>query len=290
MTLQVYNKKVDGSLSYLTNLHEYFTDRICHTDRFLHIIHKKIPNILSDYLTVFQQTLKQLISSNLLPTSSLNIKLEYASNSFLAQNEELVKILEKAMFTFMKFRTYEGSFKDASAVTLKFKDHYRGVFLVEYYMGQTLCSLIPRPEAFELIKEYTRGYYHSSIFNPKPEESLAEHARSSINGSASTHQALYYCDSGRLLFNVERCLYAEVIEDMPDNEIKYYFECYGDYFNHTQKNENFVLTRTHTIMKGDSCCDFCYHDKRFIEEIFHPSENEWNKVKAQVKKNASENL
>ncbi|UYP46777.1 hypothetical protein NEF87_003062 [Candidatus Lokiarchaeum ossiferum] len=283
MHLNVYNAKVDENQSFLINLHTYFTDRMNHTDRFLHILSDYKSSLLPTFIEKFQINLKSLINPDYLPKSIENIDLSFNANSILEHQEELIYTLEKAMFSFMHFREYEGSFTDATSVSLKFDHHYRGIFLGEYYMAQTLCELIPRPEALELIKRYTRGYYVEPDFSPKHEASLEDHAQNSIRGSALTHQALYHCDNKRLFFKVERCLYGEVIQDLPDNELKYYLECYGDYFNHVQKNENFVLTRTKTIMKGDDCCDFCYHDKRYIEEIFHPSDSEWQQKEREVK-------
>ena len=52
-------------------------------------------------------------------------------------------------------------------------------------------------------------------------------------------------------------------------------ECYMDFLTPTLRNENFVLTRTKTKMGGHSYCDFCFHDKRFEEEIEQPIEEFW---------------
>lgn len=282
MTICVYNKKIDENLSYETNLHEYFTDRMIHTDRFLRILADAIPNRLDEFLHAFQSHLKARIQPDLLPLSIKTINVEFPPTCLLEKQEELIYTLQKAMFTFMQFRNYEGTFTEASSVCLKFTDYYRGAFLAEYYMAQTLCELIGREAGLEIIKQYTRGYYMPPSFQPKHEPFLEDHANASITGSAATHQALYYCDNSRLFFKVDRCLYAEVILDLPDKELIYYLECYGDYFNHTAKNEHFVLTRTKTLMKGDKCCDFCYHDKRFIEEIYHPSDSEWERIEHEI--------
>ena len=283
MTLKVRNHRLDEKLKQKLNLYEKLNSLLKHADRFLQLIKRDYPNILNNYLRKLELNFKDLINPNLLPTSAITVSLKFEENSILKHEKESLITLKNAIYTFMKFRNYERSFSDVNDITLNFKDFYRGIFLLEYYMAQTLCETIPRNEALNVVKEYTRGHYSSSFFSPKTEKSLEEFAQKDIDESYKTHQALFYCESGKFFFKVERCLYAEAITDLADKELIYYLECYGDYFNHTQRNENFVLTRTQTLMKGDSCCDFCYHDKRYIEEIYHPSKSEWKNMELKFK-------
>ena len=87
-------------------------------------------------------------------------------------------------------------------------------------------------------------------------------------------------EAGRYYLRVDRCLYGEVVQDLEDLELAEMHECYGDFITPSMRNENFVLTRTRTIMGGHPFCDFCYHDKQIVKEIKHPKEEFWEKFTA----------
>jgi len=61
--------------------------------------------------------------------------------------------------------------------------------------------------------------------------------------------------------------------DLPlnDPELSHALTCCGDFSQIRAINKPFVLTRTMTLMRGDSSCDGCTHDRRHVEAIEHPN-------------------
>ncbi|MHA2162349.1 MAG: L-2-amino-thiazoline-4-carboxylic acid hydrolase [Candidatus Thorarchaeota archaeon] len=78
---------------------------------------------------------------------------------------------------------------------------------------------------------------------------------------------------------VNRCMWHELQKEYGDPEIAYVNSCHFDFYAATLWNENFVLTRTKTLMQGDDCCDFCWHDKRYDKEMKHPPAKFWDSLK-----------
>ena len=66
------------------------------------------------------------------------------------------------------------------------------------------------------------------------------------------------------------------MKELNDPELSYAVACHYDIEAAKNMNPKFVLTRKKTLMEGDDCCDFCYHDARVVETIIHPSEQFWN--------------
>lgn len=275
-------KNINDNLVQKKNLHQMITARVKHTERFFLLIQQKSTELFKEYMQELQQKLQPLINPNFLLNSIPKLNIEFEPHSILKTNDTFLSNMQNAILSTMQIQKYEGSYTDVQEINLNFRDYYRGIFIFEYTIAQTLCEMIPRHEALELIKEYARGYYLPSDDESQKKKSLKDYADSIADGAAKTHQTLNYLEGGRFLHKVERCLYAEAISDLPDKELVYYLECYGDYFNHAKVNENFVLTRTRTLMKGDSCCDFCWHDKRYIEEIYHPSDIDWKNMERQL--------
>lgn len=63
-------------------------------------------------------------------------------------------------------------------------------------------------------------------------------------------------------FNVTRCRYAEMYKDMGVGDIGHLLSCNRDGDFCIGYNPNIELTRTQTIMKGASHCDFRYRMKK----------------------------
>ena len=77
-------------------------------------------------------------------------------------------------------------------------------------------------------------------------------------------------ENGRYIFRVDRCALQEALKEFNDPELSDIVACYGDYTVFKYINENFVLTRTQTLMNS-SYCDSCIHDTRIVEKIEHPT-------------------
>jgi len=77
---------------------------------------------------------------------------------------------------------------------------------------------------------------------------------------------------------ITKCRWHEVLKELNDPEFCYATCCHYDFKAAELANENFVLTRKCTLMQGDSCCDFIWHDTRIDKECKHPDEEFWEKI------------
>ncbi len=62
--------------------------------------------------------------------------------------------------------------------------------------------------------------------------------------------------SDQLVFRVVRCRYAELYEEMGIRDFGFCLSCCRDASFARGFNPRIEMTRTRTIMRGDSCCDF----------------------------------
>lgn len=65
-------------------------------------------------------------------------------------------------------------------------------------------------------------------------------------------------DAERYEFNVTRCRYAEMYQEIGYGDLGALLSCARDFAFSEGFNPNIVLERRHTIMSGDSICDFRY--------------------------------
>ena len=86
---------------------------------------------------------------------------------------------------------------------------------------------------------------------------------------------------GKLYLRKNNCLWNDAIQDFEDSEVKYYVCCYGDFDAPRRANKNFVLTMERTIIEGHPYCDSVFHDTRVNKDLSHPSEEFFDKMKAE---------
>ncbi len=66
------------------------------------------------------------------------------------------------------------------------------------------------------------------------------------------------------------------MKQLPDQELKYYVCCYGDYEYARSYGENIVLTMEHTIAEGAPYCSRVLHDTRVDWKLEHPPKEFWD--------------
>jgi len=76
---------------------------------------------------------------------------------------------------------------------------------------------------------------------------------------------------GKCAFRIDRCLWADVAEPLGDPEISFLACCYGDTAGIEALNPHLAYTCPMTLIGGDPFCDKCLHDRRFVDEVGHPS-------------------
>jgi hypothetical protein len=90
-------------------------------------------------------------------------------------------------------------------------------------------------------------------------------------------------NKGKIAFRDDKCLSYELMKPLSDPELAYIICCYGDTAGVEASNSNFVFTRSKTLIEGDSYCDPCMHDKRYVSQINHPRDEFYRSLDAEIK-------
>ena len=110
------------------------------------------------------------------------------------------------------------------------------------------------------------------------EEMLTLYERENEN----THNFIpFMIQDGKMGLKITRCMRKEALSSFNkeyDKGFAHIVECYPDFHRTTRMNDKFELTRNKSLMMGNSYCDFCWHDKRFIEKIEHPDKSFWEEI------------
>lgn len=147
------------------------------------------------------------------------------------------------------------------------------------YFSELLTEMMDREEAIKFLQNYF-VYNVNEYRNVTKHESLlsvfeSDYERGRRN--EDTKAVFNLLNDGLYASRVNGCILAEALEEYPDSEMKYTVCCSADHAIVKKTNENFVLTRTTTLMNGPYC-DFCCHDTRFTDKIEHPSKEFYEKL------------
>ena len=146
-------------------------------------------------------------------------------------------------------------------------------YLPNYLRLRALADVVGRESAIALMKDYLDWAIGLASKHPNPPESLTalregqvrfnlnEAGMDWISGVIGEHQYVN---------KVTVCRIQKVLAEYDDPELMDVVACYPDFAMFQNVDENYVLTRTQTLMNGGSCCDTCYHDKRHVEGFEHP--------------------
>ena len=146
-------------------------------------------------------------------------------------------------------------------------------YLPNFLRLRALADVVGREPAIDLMKAYLDWAIGLAPKHPTPPESLTalregqirfnlnEAGMDWISGAIGEHQYVN---------KVTVCRIQKVLAEYGDPELMDVVACYPDFAMFRNVDENYVLTRTQTLMKGGSCCDTCYHDKRQVAGFEHP--------------------
>ncbi|MFW9927048.1 MAG: L-2-amino-thiazoline-4-carboxylic acid hydrolase [Candidatus Thorarchaeota archaeon] len=157
------------------------------------------------------------------------------------------------------------------------RNQIRAVLLPKYQNLLILTETIARDEAIEIYKTYHDELMRAGRSSQKDRyQTLKEYAERWIKSNPNENRGLVRIISepfkGKVYLRKDTCLWNEAIQDLEDNELKYYVCCYQDFESARLANRSFVLTMERTIVEGHPFCDSVFHDTRIDDELIHPSE------------------
>ncbi len=256
------------------SLPDKIVDVILYIERFLGVVAKYNEQLLEKLLLNYKKTLNSLgIKSE---KNKFITQLPINNNKWLGNNSKFLPLIEKAVLFFLNLSELKPPHSEGSKVTVSMIDSIRGQFFPLYYLAYSLLDITSREVVFELARKFTDLCYNLEQSSIMKANTLEEYAKSLHNGVCPKYSnSSRLVKDGRYYVKITRCMWADVYSVLPDLELAYLLECYGDYSKMPYINPNFVLTRTKTCMEGDSMCDFVYHDKQIVKEIKHPSNIFW---------------
>ncbi|MHA1907809.1 MAG: L-2-amino-thiazoline-4-carboxylic acid hydrolase [Candidatus Thorarchaeota archaeon] len=148
----------------------------------------------------------------------------------------------------------------------------------EYYWVETLAKILGKEVALQVfrggIERYIVKYDTPTISRFESLEEMREaFLKFTDSGRLGRIRISSDIEDGVWIFRCDNCEKVDALGDTSklDQDILYGAHCYGDFQVTRLFNENFVMTRTQTIAKGDPYCDWVYHDLRYDKKLEHPS-------------------
>jgi len=241
---------------------------------------KKIsPDSIEKYVSNLTEKYKALVKEDFVDKRKIVLKEVFDEYTLLEKYSELAK--SSLNYYLHLYQIPENVNWKKDKIKVPNKNHLLSFLHPRYYNLLTLVETIGREEAIKLYKQYITHYYIAGRKNRENDcpdvKTLFENRIDPKNEPSDWVVVVGLINEGKYAFKNENCMWVDVLQDLPDPELKYYICCYGDYEAAKFKNENFILTMEHTIAQGDPYCSRVYHDTRIDYDLHHPPKEFWDK-------------
>jgi len=258
------------------NMKPILRNSIIGLDEFIDFVKKKYPVNFDKYQSSLRREYIELVRKE--KSSSYNghvdklvADYENMEPPLKAMDFGFLKLSIVAFLSLLKFEKYLGQFNDNQA-KWDATDLIRAMNVFDYYQVSSLSSIMSKEDAIKVVREFI-GNRLEERRNPENYDqsvgALIEHFTPGYEQWRSQEVAIKVDDNKRVIIRVSRCKWAEIMEGL-DKDLAHAMICNTDFKNATIFNEEFILTRTQTLMQGAEFCDFCYHDKRYENDLTHP--------------------
>jgi hypothetical protein len=259
--------------------HEFEIDKVLRRpiedmDYFLRYLNNTAPDIMEQVIDYLLKWTQSISSKNTTPQNLFEVEAEV-----LQGYPELLSSYKIAILELLNFSKYQDKILDGKVVIL-FKDYLKSYLFPVYRMATSLTTVLSRDAALQFYKDFIDNYVRErkDSYATEIEDPEKEFEQMKKNPQATHDTILFLLEKGMIVSKVTRCMWHELLSQFNDAEIAYAVACHVDFTVATCSNENLVLTRNKTLMQGDEYCDFCWHDKRFDNELKHPDMEFWEKV------------
>lgn len=234
--------------------------------RFLMYCEEERPSILSDYIANLSKHYKILSEKRY--TASDTVVVEFENSEMLAGYPELVKFCTN----------YVLSLFDLPSTFSWESPNVKTTLLI-----QRKAALIPSLERMKQFSESVDANWTKEFLQEYADYFVRQYRRveaqlnltavfeadaESMKNSKSAVSTCVLLDDGRYAYRTDKCLGHEALKECNEPEFAYLAICAGDFEIVRKTNENFVLTRSHTLMDGPYC-DGIVHDTRVVKNVEH---------------------
>ncbi len=247
----------------------------------LGFIKKNNPDSIEKFVNNLTEKYKTMVKEDLVSKREIDLNEVFEDYKLLKKYTELSKL---SLNYFLQLNQIPGSTGwKKEKIKVPNRNHLLSFLHPRYYNLLTLIETIGREEAIKLYKQYITHYYieaKKTRENNYPDiKTLFEKRIEPKEVPSDWVIVTGLINEGKYAYKNENCMWVDVLEDLPDPELKYYICCYGDYESAKFHNENFILTMEHTIAQGDPYCSRVIHDTRIDYDLRHPPKDFWDKFK-----------
>ena len=266
----------DGDATVELELSQLLAERLKYLDRFLNHLKDDKPELVEIVIENIQARLEDITPEDYIKLQLPRFKMDL---EVLNNYPQLLKTSKMAVLFFLDFSDY--NIRDIESITdFKRSDIIRSWFL-HYYTAVSLRSIMPQQEAVQYYQSII-DYIVEKTQNPDEHiETIDELRRVNAEGLMTvkaTDFIEFKTTEGIFGIKTVRCLWAEVFEELDDPEFADAVACYKDFRMIKNLNENFILTRTQTLVGGKDYCDSCCHDTRIVKTVKHPPKEFWESL------------
>ncbi|MHA2251370.1 MAG: L-2-amino-thiazoline-4-carboxylic acid hydrolase [Candidatus Kariarchaeaceae archaeon] len=230
------------------------------------------PDIYDDYSDKFRKRLLSLIGKDCPNFEEMNIP---GFNEAISELTELHKLYY--VFSFQLLDVPSGY--SANTFTVSWYNDDKSFLFPAYIRLFVLCEILGRKDAIAYYQNYV-----DTVLYERTEANLELNDLDSFwdaEEGEEDHPSYglgFRANRGKFGFRVDKCVNYDVLKTLNDPELTHVLCCYGDTALFESRNPNFVYTMQKTLMKGDPYCDKCFHDKRHVDRIEHPSDEFWDSL------------
>ncbi len=152
-------------------------------------------------------------------------------------------------------------------------------YIPRYYQAKLLTELMAREEAIQLLKNFY-DFSATTYRTVKRHETITSIYEEDVRRGTEEEGFIWISallNEGKMAGRTDVCLLHEALKGFNDPELAYVIACHADSVAIQKMNENFLLTRSSTLMDGPFC-ESCVHDTRVVSKIEHPSREFFEKL------------
>jgi len=257
---------------------EFAVLRLGRFDHLLGVVKAQQPDILVEYLANLDVRYQQLVKSDYLALKDSDVSPLITKLTRLGEHSQLARLFINYNFQLLQLAK-ETKWKTAK-VKIILRTFMRARYIPIYTNLQVLTETLPREKAIQLFKHYINDYHRSRIDDLDDRFQSLEELREMLlkMGEWGVVGNVGEVKDGKLIMRRDTCLHHALLEDIPDEELKFLTCCYGDYEGVRGFNKHFKLTMEHTLVAGDSYCDCVYYDTRLTKDFTHPSKEFFDSI------------
>ncbi|NHJ86855.1 MAG: hypothetical protein FK734_15440 [Asgard group archaeon] len=247
----------------------------------LKLVEKYYPKKYDSYVKNLSEKYNSMITEDWMKKSNLTLKKIISNLSLLQKHQELAKAILNYFLKLLNIKDEIDWFNDK--YTIPNRNYLLSFLHPRYYNLLVLIETLGRENAIKLYKRFITEFFieeQKDLENRvESVEEIYQRSIKMVNNPSEWVIVFGVIGDGKYAYKNLCCSWIDVLEDLPDKEIKYLICCYGDYERVKVSNKQFILTMEHTIAQGDPYCSRVIHDTRVDYSLIHPPKEFWDNMK-----------